>query len=419
MIKHLFDLNPFIPKVKYMIVPDKVLIVNDSSSGGAAGSTRRMLRELVKVSTTVEQRYFSQPVRDELPIARSLDSRRKRPPFERVIKNISKEMAKTLMTARHERLLLDELDCLAPSLINFRNIHDCGIDHQTLLKIDRSIPLTWTMHDCWPYRPYAFKYDNSKADRVEYALPYKDPEKAMANRRRFFEERGDIVLIAPSRWIADDARKVFPNIRVEQISNGICLDVFRPIQKNTAKDILQLDKNKIWFGFASTWANSRKGLDVLVDALSQLQTLKGVGFVAWGGPFSQSWPSHVPISHFGRIENDAFSRLLYSAVDVFLCPSRADNLPNTCLESLACATPVLGSSAGGIPEMAIETETGWLFDNDSPSSLAEKICQVLDERPLWQQYGDAGTRLVSREYDAVKTAGKYAELFNSLVNETS
>ena len=394
-----------------MIIPDDILMINDSSHGGAASSTRRMVRVLSRYSKSFKQRYFSPPLQGELTCASSLDPRRKRPPLERLMKNFSRDLAKRLMKSRHERLLFRELEEVQPKLINLRNIHDCGIDHESLLKIDRDIPLVWTMHDCWPYRPYAFEFKNSKAGSQEFALGYKDSYRAVEVRNHFFDSRRDIVLVSPSEWLAKDARVTFPKVNVEHIPNGVCLESFCPIDKTTAKNVLGLDENMTWLGFASTWANSRKGLDVLVDALATLGNLKGVGFVAWGGSFSGQWPSHVPLCHFGRIENEAFSRLLYSAIDLFVCPSRADNLPNTCLEALACGTPVLGSSAGGIPEMAVEGETGWVFENDSPMSLATKLSEALDEKSQWTRLADSGVQLVHEKYDVNKTAAKYAELF--------
>jgi glycosyltransferase involved in cell wall biosynthesis len=49
----------------------------------------------------------------------------------------------------------------------------------------------------------------------------------------------------------------------------------------------------------------------------------------------------------GHLSDDVSLRLLYSAADAIVIPSRQDNLPNTGLESMACGTPEIAFDAGG------------------------------------------------------------------------
>jgi len=62
--------------------------------------------------------------------------------------------------------------------------------------------------------------------------------------------------------------------------------------------------------------------------------------------FCQSRPAQPPDLGFpihcsGHLHDDLSLRLLYAAADVFVIPSRQDNLPNTSLEAHACCTPVV------------------------------------------------------------------------------
>jgi glycosyltransferase involved in cell wall biosynthesis len=44
----------------------------------------------------------------------------------------------------------------------------------------------------------------------------------------------------------------------------------------------------------------------------------------------------IPVTNFGRISDDNYLATLYSASDIFVCPSKIDNLPNTIMEAMSC-----------------------------------------------------------------------------------
>jgi hypothetical protein len=100
-------------------------------------------------------------------------------------------------------------------------------------------------------------------------------------------------------------------------------------------------------------------IDVM-EALERLsQRVPNVVLVCVGhsGP-----PSGLPVPwmHLGYVNNDRLLSNIYSAADLYVIPSFQDNLANTVLESLACGTPVVGFSTGGIPDMIQHGKTGLL-----------------------------------------------------------
>lgn len=95
-------------------------------------------------------------------------------------------------------------------------------------------------------------------------------------------------------------------------------------------------------------ADPRKGVDLLLEALQLLRSqvagmhLEQLELLVFG----QSRPAQppdlgFPIHYSGHLQDDLSLRLLYAAADVFVIPSRQDNLPNTGLEAHACGTPVV------------------------------------------------------------------------------
>jgi colanic acid/amylovoran biosynthesis glycosyltransferase len=84
------------------------------------------------------------------------------------------------------------------------------------------------------------------------------------------------------------------------------------------------------------------------------------------------------------------------AANVFALPSiidsdgGMDNLPTVIMEAMATGLPVVSTTIGGIPEMVVENETGFLVQPGDASALAGRIEQLADNRALAQTLGRAG-----------------------------
>lgn len=94
----------------------------------------------------------------------------------------------------------------------------------------------------------------------------------------------------------------------------------------------------------------------------------------------------------------------FAAADVAVVPSvrdesgNVDGLPNTVLEALATATPLVATTAGGIGSVVEDGTTGLLVPERDPAALARAIEAVLRDRVLKQRLGEEGRRLVAARY---------------------
>jgi colanic acid/amylovoran biosynthesis glycosyltransferase len=85
-----------------------------------------------------------------------------------------------------------------------------------------------------------------------------------------------------------------------------------------------------------------------------------------------------------------------AAANVFALPSiidsdgGMDNLPTVIMEAMATGLPVVSTTIGGIPEMVVENETGFLVQPGDASALASRIERLADDRALAQTLGRAG-----------------------------
>jgi glycosyltransferase involved in cell wall biosynthesis len=111
----------------------------------------------------------------------------------------------------------------------------------------------------------------------------------------------------------------------------------------------------------------------LLDALDELMSQKNNFHLLVAGP-GQIETIGIRSTLVGPVGNDVFLSYLYSACDVFVCPSTQDNLPNTVLEALACKVPVIGFAIGGLPDLITTEQNGWLVKlNGGSAGLRDAI----------------------------------------------
>ena len=78
----------------------------------------------------------------------------------------------------------------------------------------------------------------------------------------------------------------------------------------------------------------------------------------------------IPALNLGYVSSDQLKAIAYCAADLFILPTRADNLPLGLLESMACGTPLVSFRVGGVPELVRPGITGYLAEpGDAHRSL--------------------------------------------------
>ena len=188
-------------------------------------------------------------------------------------------------------------------------------------------------------------------------------------------------VIAPSQWMANSAKKsaLFTKSPIHTIPNTLNTSVFVPSDKALAREKLGLpaDAFLILSGFMPSANDKHKGADLLVEALRIFAQTHEAELVVFGNRTAGDLPDFNSKTTFlGTITEEEKLALCYAAADVFITPSIEDNLPNTVLESLACGTPVVAFTTGGIPDMVKHQHNGYLAQGASPKELAKGLVWV-------------------------------------------
>ena len=156
----------------------------------------------------------------------------------------------------------------------------------------------------------------------------------------------------------------------------------------------------------------KKGVAHLLEAMRALEregaaidlVLIGDGPMAEALKLQSSGLKHARF--LGWLANPEVRRLMRSALalcvpSVAAHTGDAEGLPNVVLEAMACAVPVIGSRAGGIPEAVEHGRTGFLVPQAEPRAIADAVGRLLGDPALRRRMGDAARAAATARFSVI------------------
>jgi glycosyltransferase involved in cell wall biosynthesis len=164
----------------------------------------------------------------------------------------------------------------------------------------------------------------------------------------------------------------------------------------------------------------RKGIDVLLDGMASMRIPAQLNVFGEGTlrPELERQARRLGIeATFHGFVDDLRDRLL--ELDAFVLPTRADNLPVAILEAMTLALPVVATRVGGVPELVVDGETGYLVEPDDPRDLARALTEVIADPARHRRLGEAGAARISAHFDAGAVAARMVSLYEELLATSS
>ncbi|RNI15814.1 glycosyltransferase [Methanohalophilus sp. RSK] len=314
-----------------------------------------------------------------------------------------------------------KINKLDPDVVNLHWVCQGFMPVQEIAKIKQ--PLVWTLHDMWAFTGGC--HYNGTCDRYKDlcgSCPQLDSDREgdlsrwVWGRKKKYWDDLDFTVVTPSNWLANSAlsSSLFENKRIEVIPNGLDLQKYKPVDKEKArKDLnLPMDKNLILFGAMNSTNDTRKGFHYLKSATSMLsEDLEFEGIVF--GNSGKGDQVDIPINYLGRLPDDLLNSV-YSAADVFVAPSVQDNLPNTVMEALACGTPCVAFDVGGMSDMIVHRENGYLAKPFDVDDLVRGLEWVVGNDQRKQYLSEAARKYVEDNFELTHIARKYTDLYSEI-----
>jgi glycosyltransferase involved in cell wall biosynthesis len=248
-------------------------------------------------------------------------------------------------------------------------------------------PIVWTLHDMWPF----CGTEHFAADQ-RWREGYLSDNRPLGDRgwdidrwawrRKLKAWRKPFNLIAPSQWLATDAKQsaLLRNSNVTVIPNALDTESWAPVEKSSARELLSLPEGAPVLALGAwSYAAPNKGFDLLMKAVQSLRArgtklhLLVIGQDAPQEPIQ----SDYSVCYTGPLYDTLSRRIAYSAADVMVVPSRMESFAEEAVAAQACGTPVVAFDANGVRDCVAHRSTGYLavaFDSDD---LARGIEWVL------------------------------------------
>jgi len=295
-----------------------------------------------------------------------------------------------------------------------------------LAKKNYGLPLVITVHSLEPLRPWKREQLGGGYD---FSLWVEKTALEMADG-----------VIAVSGATKHDIERFF-NVdpaRVHVIHNGIDLKQYRKLDSTGALKRYGIDPANPYLLFVGR-ITRQKGFQHLVRAIQFMEPDFQIVLCA-AAPDTQELAEEVRIAveraqaqrpgiiWINEMVAQQAACELYSHAAVFVCPSIYEPFGIINLEAMACETAVVASAVGGIKEVVVDGETGFLvrlermqqspFEAINPEKfardLAQRVNELMRDQQLRERFGKAGRKRVEEHFSWTAIAEKTEALYETL-----
>jgi len=245
-------------------------------------------------------------------------------------------------------------------------------------------------------------------------------DKTLFNVIKLGIEKSDAVT-AVSTDLAEQTRELFQTHRyIESIYNFVDTDAFRPIENSPIRPCFADAEEKVLLHISNF--RKVKRIPDLIDVFARVQERISCKLLLVGeGPELTAARERVRSLHltdkvrFLGHQDEVAS--LFAAADLFLLPSEKESFGLVALEAMACGVPVIGTRAGGIPEVVVDGQTGYLSNVGDVDKMAEDAVRLLDNPQLHRQFSQSARERAETVFSVHDKIQEYEDLYQRVIRE--
>lgn len=330
---------------------------------------------------------------------------------------------------RATRRLIRFMERIQPDVVHMHALHGYYLNFPMLFEyIDsHDIPCVWTFHDCHGFTGncgYHFECDRWQTGCGKCSQLKGYPKSQFFDftsfmwerKRQMFTAGGRKVIVTPSEWLTEEARKSFfgqyPCITVR---NGIDVEhtFFPRDRKDCRKKYGYGAEEKLVLGIAVGYSDPRKGAKYIIQAAKDLEGEAKFILIGWEERNNAMLAGCRNIVPLPPTDSADMLAEYYSAADVFVLPSLAENYATTALEAMACGTPVVGFDAGGIPEQ-LAGGRGIVVKAGDQRAFTDAVREALDRESRLLR-GELLAGQIREENSVERMTERYREIYRDLL----
>ena len=407
----------------------KILIVSASDiNGGAHKAAYRLHRSLI--NNGIDSLMLVQnKISDDYTVVGPTSSLRKhlinplRPALDHILMKFNNAVNLFSSSYLPFSEIVRQINEINPDIVHLHWIAGGMVRIEDIAKIKP--PVVWSLHDMWAFTG-GCHYDNHCGLYKENCGNCKSLGRKKNNdlSRQVFKRKlksysqiNDLMVVATSRWIGECAKNstLLKNRKIVNLPNPIDIDLFSPIDKNIARDVLGVPKDKkvVLFSALGSLSDPRKGAQKLFQAINMLEVSNTVFLIAGSSKPEVQPKLKYPAYFIAPLRDEISLPLMYNAADLMIAPSLQENLANSIIENMACGVPVVAFDIGGNRDMIDHKKNGYLAEAIVPADLARGIEWALKDRTLRELSKNA--RIKAKKFDSKVVSRQYIDLYKGIL----
>ncbi len=319
------------------------------------------------------------------------------------------------------RRLIKYIDSVKPDIIHLHNVHGHYLNIKMLFTYiaKHSIPVVWTLHDCWSFTGHCPHFDYIGCEKWRTGCHHCSQRRGYPNSwffdrsKRNYKEKKELFtqvekmhIVTPSWWLSDLVKESYlGKYPVTVVHNGVDTEVFSPVDSDM-KERLGLKGKFLILGIV-TALSGRKGGEYFRKLSEKLSEDEHIILLSYAGDVS-SLPENI--TAVPRTNSKEELAQIYSCADVFVNPTLEDTFPTVNLEALSCGTPVVTFDTGGSKE-SLREDCGIVVPQGDTDELYKAI-----ERIKEGGFTSDACRNRGLEFTREQRFEDYMGVYNSLID---
>ncbi len=226
-------------------------------------------------------------------------------------------------------------------------------------------------------------------------------------------------LVAVSNGLRSHAEKIAPDIPIQVIPNAIDLSQFTPPRQRDTQGPVRL----LYVGRFT----AAKNVETLIEAMHVLSQREVGDFeLELVGEGDQRPKLERLVAEYGLARRVRFSDWVprehiadyYRRADIFVTATTWEGMPNTVLEAMACALPIVGTQVPGLQELVQDTVNGYLVPPRDPIALADALVLLINNGYERRRMGRQSRLLAERQFAWEYIAAQYVEVYRQVLERS-
>lgn len=308
-------------------------------------------------------------------------------------------------------------------IVHLHNLHGGYFSPFAIYLFSQEKPVVWSLHDMQSFTGHcAHAFDCEKWQRGcgecpqlnSYPSLSADTSHFIWNTKQKIYAKSHLHIVVLSNWLREKVEKsILSNMQIYTIHNGIDTSIYTKFDKVKAREKLNipLESKVVLFSADMGRQNPYKGGEFVTEIIENCIE-KDILFINIGGKkevikTATNWEIPYVIDPHEMV-------LYYSAADVYLYPTLADNCPLVVLEAMSCGLPVLTFETGGVPELVLHMETGYVAQYKSSEDLCVGFNLLLESEQLRTEMGLKGIKRVNENFTIEIMNQKYLDIYSQI-----